>query len=499
MLACAVFASGASALATWSVVAIDTATGEVCIASATCLQDFNLRRGLAVVVVGKGAGAAQSFLDSSSANRQRMRNGILAGLTPAEILIDLDANDSGHQTRQYGIVSADGFPVTFSGSGAGNAKHEVAGRTGTISYAIQGNVLTADIVITAAEDAFLSSTGDLGQRVMEAMEAARSFGGDGRCSCTTGGPQSCGAPPPNMTKSAHTAFVVLARMGDTDGTCGAADGCANGDYYLYRKSIGNWSDPDPVLQLNRRYLQWRRNKEGKPDHILSTVDSSVPRLVADGLASTTVTLRLIDLEGNAIAHGGQTLTISDVTAGGVTAAVAGLVTDHGDGSHSFELTSTMQAAEARFQILVRQGTLDVQLHPELVVPVDPARELHIGLTEVSASAVRMIPFTVDRPADAGVFCRILASASGIFPGTPFGGTVLPLNHDRVLDWTLSNPVSMFPGSHAALDAGGRLTADLMTNQQLLGPFIGGRLDFCAAIGSTAPVSFTNVAGFDILP
>ncbi|MFT7477232.1 MAG: hypothetical protein ACI80N_000505, partial [Gammaproteobacteria bacterium] len=61
-----------SAAATWSIVVVDRATGEVCVASATCLSNFALRKGIAVIAVGKGVGAAQSFLDTSGNNRRRI-------------------------------------------------------------------------------------------------------------------------------------------------------------------------------------------------------------------------------------------------------------------------------------------------------------------------------------------------------------------------------------------------------------------------------------------
>ena len=91
------------------------------------------------------------------------------------------------------------------------------GEQGSLVYAIQGNVLTGDPVVFEAERTLLSSTGDLGQRVMAAMETARAFGGDGRCSCSYGAPTNCGSPPPNFDKSAHVAFLIISRIGDEEG------------------------------------------------------------------------------------------------------------------------------------------------------------------------------------------------------------------------------------------------------------------------------------------
>ena len=49
---------------TWSIVCVNMETGEVCVASATCLGgNFPLKRWLPVIVVGKGAAAAQSAIE----------------------------------------------------------------------------------------------------------------------------------------------------------------------------------------------------------------------------------------------------------------------------------------------------------------------------------------------------------------------------------------------------------------------------------------------------
>ena len=82
-----------SALATWSVVAINMETGEVVIASATCVAQArfprfpakDLRDIQAIVVPGKAAAVAQASVDSSRLNR--FEYGLLfpAGVTRSKI------------------------------------------------------------------------------------------------------------------------------------------------------------------------------------------------------------------------------------------------------------------------------------------------------------------------------------------------------------------------------------------------------------------------------
>ena len=121
--------------ATWSIVAINMRTGEVAVASATCLERLDLRSAVPVIVVGQGAAAAQSFIDVDGSNRLLIWNNFMAGqTTPAQILTQLSINDPTHRTRQYGICAFTGPPVTFTGRGAGAAKKGVVGTIGDYVY-----------------------------------------------------------------------------------------------------------------------------------------------------------------------------------------------------------------------------------------------------------------------------------------------------------------------------------------------------------------------------
>lgn len=483
------------ARATWSVVALDRATGEVCVASATCISGFNLKRWVPVLVVGKGGAAAQSVPDASGDNRLLVRDLLLADASAEEILAALAASDSSHQTRQYGIAAFPGAPVTFTGFGAGDAALGVVGRVGTIEYAIQGNVLAGDAVVHVAEAAFRGTDGDLSQRVMAAMEGARAMGGDGRCSCDSLAPTSCGSPPDDFEKSAHAAFIVSARPGDTDGACDTASGCADGSYYLKRNVIQQASEPDPVIELSRRYARWRELKAALPDHVLTEVEASAPRLPADGLTTSTVTVRLVNLEGVALTSGGQGLSIENL---GPAQVAIGSPLDLGDGTHRFEVTAGPDVGQARLRIVVSEGNAQVQLVPDLELTLDPAADLHASHAALSAAAGEEVALTLDRgAAEAGRPYLLLAGASGTFPGTPFGGGTLPLNDDRILRWFVSGPSVLQDGS-GTLDAVGRARALLIAPPGLLAPLVPGRLDLCAVLGST-PVDFTTVVGLDLLP
>lgn len=214
-----------SAQATWSIIIVDTRTKEVGIASATCLNNLDLRSRTPAIVVERGAGVGQSFGDNTNINRTYMRDGLLALANPNDILAGLASIDGAHQTRQYGLVNTLGQAMTFSGSSngawaggqTGTVEYTIGGVSGTLAYAVQGNVLTGPGVVQAAVDAIrAANAGDLPSRLIAGMQAARLAGGDGRCSCTGDAPTSCGDPPPPFTYSSFIAFYTIARSGDED-------------------------------------------------------------------------------------------------------------------------------------------------------------------------------------------------------------------------------------------------------------------------------------------
>ena len=122
--------------ATWSIVLVDHATGEVAIASATCLVSFPLENNVPAIVVGKGALAAQSTLDTGGTNRLLGFDLLLDDATPEEVLDALLTVGTNPSMRQYGIAAFSGPAATFSGAGAGDGIGNLVGSVGTITYAI---------------------------------------------------------------------------------------------------------------------------------------------------------------------------------------------------------------------------------------------------------------------------------------------------------------------------------------------------------------------------
>lgn len=492
-------------LATWSIVVVHRITREVVVATATCVEGHDLDKAVPLVLVEKGAAAAQAFVASSAKNRKIIWKGFKNQKVPLRIMEEIIQSDSAIGVRQFGIVGFEGDPVTFTGADLSGSSFQWAGgltgETEELIYAIQGNVLTGQAVATAAEQALLDTPGDLGQRVMAAMEAARAMGGDGRCSCDPAAPDSCGSPPPFFDKSAHQALIALARPGDKNGDCSGSSGCANGTYYLFLKEGGGQTDSDPVLRLQMAYDAWRAGLAGIPDHYLSLVAADAQSLVADGLSTAHVTVQLVDLEGVSIPHGGAKLTVKQVNEGPATAR-PGPVTDHGNGTYTFDLLATTNPGRGAWEVKLagHGGPRPVLLQPPFIVLTDPLADLHVGVNVLRPGIDEQVPFTINRgTAEAGRMFRILGTFSGTNPGFDYMGAHVPLNRDRFLEFTwLTSGPPLFPGSAGVLDADGRAQARLLLGAEAWSSLVGERFHFVALLGG-ATTEVTSGVSFQVVP
>lgn len=348
--------SAAPAWATWSVVAIDTLTQEVAVGSATCVSGIDLKAFSPVIVVGAGAGAAQSQVDASGERRTIIWNGLQTGLSSQEILDQLVLL-SGVAVHQHGIADTGGDSATFTGSSNGAHASGVAGAHGRIHYAIQGNVLTGSPVVSEAEAAFVSTDADLPGRLMASMEAARLMGGDGRCSCAPGSPTGCGSPPPSFTKSAHVGFLLLARYGDTDDDACNASGCADGDYFLgYNIPFQSQGDEDPVLQLQTLFDAWRADLVGRPDAVASTVR------FAHAAGDFVLELELYDWREIPLGSAVDSVVVEHAPGSDAVTSI-GPVADLGDGRYQVPLAWTGSEGTDIFLITIDDGIRPVVIPP----------------------------------------------------------------------------------------------------------------------------------------
>lgn len=258
-----------SASATWSVVAVDRATGRVVIASATCVdRDDQFLMGVqAVVVPGKGVAACQAAVDGTHKNQMLVFEELKKGTDPQRI-IEMLSQDPAFQSRQFGILDLQGRSAGHSGLSNGYVSQDIQGQVpGTeIFYSIQGNILRAGYVVPNAVQAFIKTSGTITDRVMAAMEAADGSGGDSRCNCP---PWPTDGSMPAVACDGRTstvAYILAADPKDTNG-----DSHNNGKYsvYLTTSQPGPDKGPyqikpgenlNPVKTLRMRYDVWKKTQ-----------------------------------------------------------------------------------------------------------------------------------------------------------------------------------------------------------------------------------------------
>ncbi len=102
-----------SNIATFSIVASDSITGELGVAVAS--RFFAVGNVVPWAKAGVGAIATQAFANTTFG--WRGLDLLEQGLTPVEVLSVLIRNDDNPEWRQIGIVSADGKSATYTGKG----------------------------------------------------------------------------------------------------------------------------------------------------------------------------------------------------------------------------------------------------------------------------------------------------------------------------------------------------------------------------------------------
>lgn len=166
---------------TFSICAIDTITGEVGSAGASCIHIPN--QGVRILSdVHPGVGVIHTQAQYNSNNQIYARSLMNQGLSPEQIIDSLITNDvhNNPEIRQYGIVDfRQGSPrsAAFTGANCLDYKNHILGR----NYAIQGNILLGQQILDSMEARFLRAEGELACKLMEALQGAKVVGADTRC------------------------------------------------------------------------------------------------------------------------------------------------------------------------------------------------------------------------------------------------------------------------------------------------------------------------------
>jgi uncharacterized Ntn-hydrolase superfamily protein len=311
--------------ATFSIVAVDTATGAVGSAGASCIAGAEIIEG---VVENLGAVNTQALWNGQ--NQNRADSLLRAGDSPDSIVSFLASNDvendgSDASDRQYGVftLTGPGASAAFTGSSAGFWRGH---RTGT-GYAIQGNILLDSTVLELMEAAFLGTAGPLENRLMAALQAAKTRGADSRCWV--------------LDKSSISAFIKVVHPGDGP------------NLYLYEVVTNTSGSTDPIDVLQGHYDAWEEAQLADPD--LSTVTVAPGALASSGWDTATVTVTPLNSSGLAPSHGAS-VSLSNSGPGTLLSVV-----DRGDGTFSAPFVSRTAVGIDTIRAFVDAGGEFVEL------------------------------------------------------------------------------------------------------------------------------------------
>lgn len=272
---------------TFSIVAIDSLTGEIGSAGATC-GDSIIWPGtpgayiISDVIPGTGAIHTQAYWQPS--NQAAAHNRMLAGDSPEQIIQYMINNDvqSNPHIRQYGVVDYNnGSPrsAAYTGVNCMDYKGHITGP----GYSIQGNILLGPQILDSMENRFLNTPGMLSDKLMAALQGAKVIGADSRCT-----PDSV---------SALSAFIRVAKPTDHPDSLFLDINVAGTD---------QWVDPIDVVQT--RYDNWLVWLSVDDNADLSNYLEISPNPSDDAInlkwrgQSMRADLQLVDLQGKTLHH-----------------------------------------------------------------------------------------------------------------------------------------------------------------------------------------------------
>ena len=159
-------------VSTFSIVGFDSANGELGVAVAS--KYFAVGAIVPWAKSNVGAVATQSWVnaDIGPMGLKMLHD----DMSPQEIIDSLARADSMFDRRQVGIIDSKGRAVTYTGK---DCLSWAGGKIGA-SCAAQGNILVSEKVVNDMVSAFENTTGELSDRLMAALLAGDSAGGDSR-------------------------------------------------------------------------------------------------------------------------------------------------------------------------------------------------------------------------------------------------------------------------------------------------------------------------------
>ncbi len=232
---------------TFSIVAIDSVTGETGSAGASCVgSSTTYPHGAAILSdVLPGIGVIHTQAAWNPNNQQYAHDLMAGGSAPQEIIDSLVAHDASNNptTRQYGIADINGGSprsAAYTGINCMDYKNHITGP----GYSIQGNILLGQEILDSMESRFLGTPGSLADRLMAALQGAKIIGADTRCA-------------PKGTSS-QSSFLRVGKPGDP------YDSLYCDLWMAYPQNYPGMYPVDPIDSLQTLYDLWKLAL-GNPD------------------------------------------------------------------------------------------------------------------------------------------------------------------------------------------------------------------------------------------
>lgn len=155
---------------TYSIVVCDPHTGQMGVAVQS--HYFSVGSTVPWAEAGVGAVATQAFanIDYGPEGLALMRQGLNAEQTLETLL----KHDEGREIRQVALVNSQGNIAVHTGSRCIPAAGHLMGN----NFSVQANMMVNDLVWPAMKQAYEEAEGDLADRMIAALEAAQTAGGD---------------------------------------------------------------------------------------------------------------------------------------------------------------------------------------------------------------------------------------------------------------------------------------------------------------------------------
>ena len=279
-----------SAQHTFSITAVDTVTGQVGAAGASCIDinnSYNINR-INELVPGRGAINAQAWWQFTNLANAKTR--MKRGDSPEEIIEWLKANDDdGRPDRmQYVIADISGENRPRSAAFTGSSAMNWAGHRTGHTYAVAGNILIGSQTVERIETEYLQATGTLAERLMAALQGANFAGADRRCE--------------DEGVSSLSAFIRVALPTDPDG-----------DYYCDLNVPETPYGVEPIDELQKLFDEWNDTATALvPGHRTGPVGPLFSLSNRSGIVTMTFqntipdNIEIVNFLGKRIAHKAET-------------------------------------------------------------------------------------------------------------------------------------------------------------------------------------------------